>query len=517
MARSHGSIRTTAVEFHELLEADTRPVPDSYWRSSPIETGPTQIPVERYTSRAFHDLEVEKVWRRAWQMACHEDDLPDVGDFVPYDIAGMSFLVVRTGSDEFRAYYNACLHRGRKLRERRGKRAGELRCMFHGWCWNLDGSLKQIPCAWDFPDVDRAEQSLPQVQVGRWGRFLFINPDPGCEPFEDYIGDLSSHFQVLPYERRYKEAHVAKIMRCNWKVCQEAFMEAYHVAATHPTIITGDIHEPNSVYDVFGNYSRAITTGGLENSRPPEWDPLPSDGRLRVRHPLDGLVYEARDDGQVRVTAPDGRTGVFTPEGYWVEGELGDVNPHLCSWVGGRQLARPDPSAAWARRDGPRRADASRTPLSPRAMMASMQREALRPAIGELADRVADVEFASVYFTLFPNFHPWGSFNRIVYRFRPHGNDPDESIMECMYLAPIPEDGRYEPARDIHWLGPDDDWTDAPELGMLAKVFNQDTRNLPYVQQGLHATHRDFVQFASYAETKPRHFHALLEEWIARP
>ena len=26
-------------------------------------------------------------------------------------------------------------------------------------------------------------------------------------------------------------------------------------------------------------------------------------------------------------------------------------------------------------------------------------------------------------YTIFPNFHPWGSFNRIVYRFRPNGDD----------------------------------------------------------------------------------------------
>ena len=110
--------------------------------------------------------------------------------------------------------------------------------------------------------------------------------------------------------------------------------------------------------------------------------------------------------------------------------------------------------------------------------------------IGDLVDQAADIECAPVYLTLFPNFHPWGSFNRIVYRFRPYGDDPDKSIMECMYLAPIPADGKHPTALPIHWLGPDDDWVEAPELGMLAKVFNQDSRNLPFVQQGLHATRR---------------------------
>ena len=164
--------------YDRMLETETRPVPASYRRHAPIETGPTLIPVERYISRAFHDLEVEKLWKRVWQAACHEDDLPNVGDSVPYDIAGLSFLVVRTAPDTIKAYYNACLHRGRKLRTTRGKNAREIRCHFHGWTWSLDGRLTQVPCLWDFPDLRREEQSLPEVKVGRWGRFVFINPRP---------------------------------------------------------------------------------------------------------------------------------------------------------------------------------------------------------------------------------------------------------------------------------------------------------------------------------------------------
>lgn len=501
-------------KYHKLLDGDARPVPDSYRRDCRLE-GTTIVPVEQFTTRAFHDLEVEKVWKRAWQMACHEDDIPEVGDSLPYDIAGMSFLVVRSGPDEFKAYYNACLHRGRKLKEVRGKRAQEIRCPFHGWAWHLDGRLKEIPCEWDFKYLDKSKQHLPEVRVGRWGRFVFINPDPSCEPLEQFVGDLSSHFSVLPYEKRYKDAHVAKIMRANWKVVMQAFMEAYHVILTHPQIVTGHTQDGNTKYDVFGNYSRAITVAGMEEFGLPDWGPLPPLPSQRdVRS---GIVYTPRADGHVDAVAPDARRGVFKPNADWVSGELGEANPHMCNLVGGRQL----PAAAIDVR-GRSRVMAS-TKLDPldvvgqHRAMASIQREAYRTVIGDLADRAADIEFAPVYFTLFPNFHPWGSFNRIVYRFRPNGNNPDESIMECIYMAPIPADGKYPRGLPIHWLAADDDWVEAPELGMLAKVFNQDSRNLPFVQQGLHATQRPALQLASYNETKLRHFHKLLDEWIQRP
>jgi phenylpropionate dioxygenase-like ring-hydroxylating dioxygenase large terminal subunit len=509
-----GTRRSAGIRYAELLDADSHPVPDSLRAESPMEPGPTLVPVERYFSREFHELEVEKVWKRVWQMACHEDDIPDVGDYHVYDIANLSFLLVRSGPDEIKAFYNACLHRGRLLREGSGKWARELRCSFHGWTWNLDGSLKEVPCQWDFPSLDPARACLPEVKVAHWGGFVFINPDPDAEPLEDHLGDLADHFSLLPYEQRYKQAHVAKILRCNWKVAQEAFSEAYHVVATHPTIL-GNLGDANSQYDVFGNYSRAISPGGTPSPHiagVEAWDPLP-DGRFytKLRHALTGAVYEREAEGRVRVTTTDGRVGLFTDAGVRIDGDIGEVDPNMCDWIGGKQL----PNAESLPLAAPPTPEAG---SNLRAAMAAPAREALRPILGDRVDRVPDAEFLdSINFTLFPNFHPWGSFNRIVYRFRPLGNDPEQCIQECMYFAPAPDGEKRPAAAPIHWLGPDDDWTDAPELGMLAKVFNQDVYNMPRVQKGLRTMKQPHVIFADYGETKLRHFHKLLEEWIQKP
>src|SRR3546814_4709718 len=80
-------------------------------KESALDHTPLSIDVERYYSREFHDLEVEKLWRRVRQLACHEDEIPEVGDALVYDIASLSFIVVKTGEDEFSAYPNACRHR----------------------------------------------------------------------------------------------------------------------------------------------------------------------------------------------------------------------------------------------------------------------------------------------------------------------------------------------------------------------------------------------------------------------
>ncbi|MFN0095926.1 MAG: aromatic ring-hydroxylating oxygenase subunit alpha [Dehalococcoidia bacterium] len=443
--------RSSGISYQQLLDGDTRAIPPVLRLESPIEPGITRVPAERYFSRASHDLEVEKIWKRVWQMACREEDIPEVGDYQVYDVAHLSFLVVRQPDLSIKAFYNACLHRGRQLREWGGKRADEFRCPFHGWAWEVNGSLKDVTCAWDFPDVTPESHALPEVKVGTWGGFVFINPDADSGSLEDFLGTLPDQFKRWDLSKRFKQAHVAKILRCNWKVAQEAFMEAYHVVVTHPQLLAA-LGDSNSQYDVFGNYSRAITPNGTPSPHI-KWQPTQQQ------------MIDAMFDLQY-----------------------------------GEESAIPVPEGS-----------------SARAVAASVSRMGMAPVLGEqMADDYTDAEYNDAfYYTLFPNLHPWGGFNRITYRFRPYGDDPDQSIMECMFLAPFPQDGPRPPSAPIHWLGADDDWVEAPELGMLARVFNQDTYNVPKVQIGLKAMKHPEVVFASYNETKVRHFHQLWDAWTA--
>jgi phenylpropionate dioxygenase-like ring-hydroxylating dioxygenase large terminal subunit len=437
--------RSPGLSYQQLLDGDTRAVPEVLRWQAPADVSVQKVPIERYTSRAFHDLEVELLWRRVWQMACREEEIPEVGDHVVYEIADDSLIVMRSAPGEIRAFPNACLHRGRLLRECDG-RVEQLRCPFHGWTWNLDGTLKCVPASWDFPHADPAHYRLPEVKVGTWGGFVFVNMDPDCERLERFLGELSRHFERWPLEQRYKEAHVAKPLHCNWKVAQEAFMEAYHVIATHPQLLAG-IGDANSQYDVWGNFSRAITAN-MTPSPHLAWQPSEQDM-------LDSMLTRSLD-AEPLLQVPAGMTA--------------------------RQTL---------------------------ALTARMQLQGAVASVNDLSDaELAD----SFYYTLFPNFHPWGAYNRIVYRFRPRSHDPDRCIMEVIYLAPFR--GRRPKPAPVHWLGEEESWTNAPELGFLTRVFDQDTFNLAKVQRGLHAARHTHVTFGRYQEVKIRHFHALLGRWL---
>jgi phenylpropionate dioxygenase-like ring-hydroxylating dioxygenase large terminal subunit len=340
-----GTNRSAGVSYSEVLDRDSHPVRDILRVDNPLPPGPTIVDPKVYYSREVFEREKERLWKRVWQMACHEDDIPNVGDAIVYDIADLSYMVVRSAEDEFHAFPNACLHRGRQILHQNEERLHNLRCAFHGWSWGLDGELQEVPCHWDFPTVSKETHSLKQVKVGRWGGFVFINPDPDCEPLEDFLGNLDEHMTLLPMERRYKAVHVAKRLPCNWKVAHEAFAEAYHSVATHPTLLS-TLGCANSKYDIFGNFSRALSAHHVGSPHVPSWlaehPYLEATPFTKQRHELTGSIYERVDDGRVKVTTTDNRVGYFDDRGNHIDGEKFHDHGRLCrkACEGGCRAAR---------------------------------------------------------------------------------------------------------------------------------------------------------------------------------
>ena len=90
-----GEARQPGASVQDYLDRETRPVP-AYLRDNPYQyLGSEDLPVGRWIDRSFHDLEMKHVWPRVWQLACMIDDIPDVGDYVTYDIGNHSFIVTR--------------------------------------------------------------------------------------------------------------------------------------------------------------------------------------------------------------------------------------------------------------------------------------------------------------------------------------------------------------------------------------------------------------------------------------
>jgi hypothetical protein len=110
--------------YTDMLNADTRRVPDYLLAESGVPLSNDPIPVAAYVSEDFARLEREKMWPNVWLFAAREDELPQPGDTTVFDINDQSFLIVRQPDNSIKAFYNACLHRGRKLRTAPGNTQG---------------------------------------------------------------------------------------------------------------------------------------------------------------------------------------------------------------------------------------------------------------------------------------------------------------------------------------------------------------------------------------------------------
>lgn len=221
--------------------------------------GDADLPFSRYTSEAFYDQEIRHLWPKVWQWACREEHVAKPGDFYVYDVGPFSAMVIRSQDNEIKAFVNSCPHRGMQLADADSQGNKQfIRCPFHGITWETNGTLREIPCRWDFPHVEDENFGLTELPCDTWAGFVFINFDQNCEPLSDYLEVLPEHFKDWGLEDRYVAVHTKKELPGNWKMCMEGFLEAFHVLATHPEALRTSSWA-NTQYDIFGkNVSRFL-------------------------------------------------------------------------------------------------------------------------------------------------------------------------------------------------------------------------------------------------------------------
>lgn len=411
----------------DILKADGQPVPPVVLPSGVPVTMEGIVPFERYIDPKYVDLEVEHIWKKRWQLACREEDIPNVGDRLAYDIVDLPFMIVRIAPDTIKACYNFCPHRGRRLCDHAENR-DSIRCPFHGWTWQLAGTLDWVPGPEDFPSVSASHHALTEVKVERWGGNVFIKPDPDASELEKTLGPLPTLFADHPMEDRYTVAHFRKTVRCNWKLTQEAFMEGYHVLETH-------------------------------------WDEMPFFGSAYTQ-------YDNWDDGESHINR------LVTPSvvpDYWVKDSISPEESarQFCQTM---ELPLPEPGSIETFTQG-------------RAWCAARRRLALEAASGyDLSNKPNAYFLEMTKCFMFPNHRPWwGGALAWWYRFLPVGRDPDMSVMEVRVKARIPKGQVAPPPPPIIELGPDERTDECEALGVVGHILHQDMSNLVEFQKGMKA------------------------------
>ena len=207
------------------------------------------IPGRWYTDPDFARIEEERLFRHGWQFAGFTSQVAEAGDYFTCRAWHIPVIVVRASPDALNAFANVCRHRGSLIVEEpanqyetascHGNRRS-LQCMYHGWTYGLDGSLRAAPGLAKESGLDTEELGLWPVQVDTWGPLVFVNPDPNAGPLAETLAELPGLVDALGIDLHgllKPRGWRSYAFDSNWKISVDNFLECYHCAINHPALV----------------------------------------------------------------------------------------------------------------------------------------------------------------------------------------------------------------------------------------------------------------------------------------
>jgi phenylpropionate dioxygenase-like ring-hydroxylating dioxygenase large terminal subunit len=424
---------------------------------------PYHVSKDSFISREFMELENERLWRRVWQMACREQQVARTGDWVKYDVAGYSVLIVRSNSGVLKAYFNTCLHRGSPLKTEAEGNSREIRCRYHGWRWNLDGSSKEVTDAEDFDKncISCERLALPECRVDTWGGWVFVNMDADAMPLLDFLGPIPKAMEHYELENRYLKRHRTTILPANWKTVMHAFTDGYHLQGTHPQALEFN-DDTGWLYEIAGIHSYHIQPEG-------------SSAR------------------------PSARLGEFVP----------DKRTMFLASMASR--AGLDVTTADDLEKLKKLADNIPDDMSITTFIANALRDE-RPGDEEYFSKFSDGQFEfenNPNWLLFPNVTTvQNAINSFWLRFRPHGSDPELMLFDVWSLE------RPAPGREVPPTPKSEFYEKHTDHDGWGGVLLQDIDNVTKVQRGMHNPSFKHL-ICGYQDMKLKHHDRVLRAYIA--
>lgn len=257
------------------------------------QLGTERIARDRYVSRAVLEDELTHVFGRTWILACPLVYLESPGDAYPIAIGREPIVVVRGRDREVRAFSNVCRHRGRQI-VTHPRNVESLKCWFHGFEWNFDGSLRHIPDREDFEGYATDDELvLPPVRCETWGSFAWVCLDRDAPPLLEYLGEVAPLLEAYRLDEYQLAADTIVEWDCNWKIGCDAFQEGFHGPVTHPQLQAVLEDSPDMQIDLFELHNRGLYQIGTPCKRIPDGERQQGNPMLKLLAASVGVDMEA--------------------------------------------------------------------------------------------------------------------------------------------------------------------------------------------------------------------------------
>jgi phenylpropionate dioxygenase-like ring-hydroxylating dioxygenase large terminal subunit len=221
-----------------------------------------KIPAEHYTSEDHASRERSGWFLNQPHLATLSSEVPEPGDFVAYEIAGVPIVVVRGPDGVARAFENVCRHRAAPVARGRGTGARVLACPFHGWSYDAGtGRLLSQPQSCDgFTSEDKAALGLRSLQCEERHGLIVVDPrrEAATLDVEDWLPGLADEVASNDYASFVPLCSSVDRWSCNWKLLLDTFFESYHVFTLHRESLASDYLGIASTAHAFGPHNRLV-------------------------------------------------------------------------------------------------------------------------------------------------------------------------------------------------------------------------------------------------------------------
>ncbi len=202
----------------------------------PIERAET-IPSHWYTKPDFHPFDLNNVISPGWQCVGHISRLKERGYTIPLTICGNPVFLLRDDNDVVKAFFNVCMHRGGPLIDKE-ESIKFIKCLYHGWTYRLDGSLRGVPHFKHAELFDKSDFGLKEIEVEILDGLIWLRlqKSSNAPEFEFLTEGISEKIKNLKLESfSFGGIHEYDVA-CNWKVYVDNYLEGYHIPHVHPEL-----------------------------------------------------------------------------------------------------------------------------------------------------------------------------------------------------------------------------------------------------------------------------------------
>ena len=217
-----------------------------------------QQPASAYLDPTQFAAEVDVLFRQRPVFAALSAELPRPGSFKTLDIPRAPVVVARQPDGSLRAFLNICRHRGASVAYGTGS-ARAFICKFHGWAYDLDGSLRKVRGGDNFGPVDTSCFGLTEVAVAeRYGliyvRAVPLASDPAPVDVDEVLCGLGEQFAEWNFGEGLAAPaiHEPVVTASNWKLAVDGYLEPYHFASLHKTTVARYNNSNQATFDAYG-------------------------------------------------------------------------------------------------------------------------------------------------------------------------------------------------------------------------------------------------------------------------